>query len=82
MMKEIKLGDTIIVEGEELVVTCVDVRRTAEARSTTIHALDPLAAQQLQQEERVKRQHCGLIEKMIPVAEQHLREHHEGEDKA
>lgn len=52
---ELKLGDTIFVDGNEYVIRHLAALQDAQGRSVTIHAVDPLIAAQMAYEQESKK---------------------------
>lgn len=68
---EIRLGDSLYINGVEYVVATIDTRLNLDGRSATLHCYDPLLTAQFHEDARKKREG---VEKMLKVADLALDE--------
>lgn len=76
-MGEIKLGDTIWVDGHEYVVMQFNYAHDPTGRSVTVHAKDPFVAEMVRQQQEAQRLHDETlrgISRVMPKMEKALDE--------
>lgn len=71
-IKEIKIGDTILVEGHEYIIVAYDIKAASNGRSCSLTSLDPLLAET----ERLRdEEHRQAKQEYRDMIKQHLDDH-------
>ncbi len=64
-MVQLKIGDSIEIDGIEFVITSTQILHDSAGRSVTLHAKDPLLAVEMMQKLRMQRDVLENTNKML-----------------
>lgn len=79
-MHEIKVGDSIMVEGHEYVIVSYDMKVASNGRSCSLTSLDPMLAETERMKDEEYRQSERDRQEMLKQSIKHMADHNHEEE--